>query len=139
MSDWEGAVALDHWRRMEQAWPWHLERLHAFVDSVDRTFGPESVSHLKNAENVAMAAIRVPPSRRNSIAAQLADAGIQTTWYYYPLHLLKTCAASRHDALPMSELLASQVLILPLSWPHAEQDVQVNWLNVFARVSARAE
>ncbi|MEE2778521.1 MAG: DegT/DnrJ/EryC1/StrS family aminotransferase [Acidobacteriota bacterium] len=74
--------------------------------------GPDDGSHVCH-----QFVIRVPGGRRDELRAHLAERGIQANVYYpLPLHR-QACFAGRqaHDRrLPVSELLALEVLALPM-------------------------
>nr|WP_205621607.1 DegT/DnrJ/EryC1/StrS family aminotransferase [Paenibacillus sanguinis] len=67
--------------------------------------------------------VRVLHGRRDELQAALAAAGISTMVYYpLPLHRLPVYADSK-PVVPLAELLAQEVLSLPI-WPQMDEAVQ---------------
>ncbi len=71
----------------------------------------------------SICAIQLDPRSRYDCMSRLAEEGIQTTWYYYPISLL---SRYRHfDAQPLFGTLdvASSVVVLPFQWKHGRDDI----------------
>lgn len=68
--------------------------------------------------------VRIAGGRRDAVRESLAGAGIGSMVYYpTPVHRLPVYADRKHPALPVTEMLAGEVLSLPI-FPHLTEDRQ---------------
>jgi dTDP-4-amino-4,6-dideoxygalactose transaminase len=68
--------------------------------------------------------VRIAGGRRDAVRESLAAAGIGSMVYYpTPVHRLPVYAGRTHPALPVTEMLAEEVLSLPI-FPHLTEDRQ---------------
>jgi dTDP-4-amino-4,6-dideoxygalactose transaminase len=63
-------------------------------------------------------ALRFPAGERYDNSAYLAGLGIQTTWYYYPIHKISSFSGYESELTPNTDLLSAQVLMLPFGLGH---------------------
>jgi dTDP-4-amino-4,6-dideoxygalactose transaminase len=76
-------------------------------------------------------AMEVDPSRRHALATRLADAGVETSWLYYPLHRTRRYAPHARTPLVHADSLWPRILLLPCrGWLSAnERDVLLGALD----------
>ncbi|GAA3229041.1 aminotransferase class V-fold PLP-dependent enzyme [Nonomuraea helvata] len=77
------------------------------------------------AGGMAFLPLRCPPGRRHAISAVLAARGVESTWLYYPLHLLRRYRGIDPGAvLPRTESLWTSTLCVPSRGWHGERQIE---------------
>lgn len=98
-----------------------LARFSKLYETAREAFGESALSPLRSVQGVpSIFALRLPAHQRYSLFSCLAECGIQSTWYYYPLHLLLESGLS----LPETEALSGEITILPFQWIHSKSQVE---------------
>jgi dTDP-4-amino-4,6-dideoxygalactose transaminase len=104
-------------------WEASLKRYSQNVDDLKslcgHIWGEEALTLLPQFPTIF--AIRV--KERFRTAAALSRAGIQTTWYYYPLNRISALSSYPSEGIPVTEKIASEILILPFQWCHEQTQV----------------
>jgi len=115
--------------------PAHSEYVATLQAEILRRWSPLLVRMLDPTCDVpAMLAIRVPSRFRYSLSVALAIQGIQTTWHYHPLHRLAPFQDCPCEPMPVSDQLASEILILPCQWVHTMLRQRINAHDLEAAV-----
>ncbi|MEZ2247279.1 DegT/DnrJ/EryC1/StrS family aminotransferase [Microcoleus sp.] len=82
--------------------------------SVVSKFGENSINILKQITDIpTIFALSLPFDQRYNISQELANIGIQTTWYYYPLNKIKAFSKYPSENITNTEKLSSEILIIP--------------------------
>jgi dTDP-4-amino-4,6-dideoxygalactose transaminase len=142
LSDVLAAIALCQLGKVER----HRELRMAQVELYD-----EAVAELEGIEAVArdprdthahhLYVVRVDPERagatRDEYLFALAEENIGTSVHFYPVHLLTAYRGRypRQRPLPVAERAGAEVLSLPLSAAHSEQDIR-DAIDALRRVHA---
>lgn len=131
LNHYQSEVSLLRWRMRREAMPAHAEHVATLQAEVLRLWSPLLVSMLDPTCDVpAIFTVRVPSRYRYSLSAAMAAQGIQTTWHYYPLHRLAPFRDCRCEPMPVSDQLASELLVLPCQWVHTTLGLRVNAQNL---------
>lgn len=135
LNHYQSELAVLRWRMRCEAMPAHSEHVATLQAEVLKLWGPVHALMLSPVCDVpAMFAVRVPSRFRHNLSVALAVQGIQTTWDYYPLHrddLYQDCPC---EPMPVSDLLASELLILPCQWVHTTLRLRINAEDLQAAV-----
>lgn len=99
----------------------NAERLTARLKGLPGLALPESTGARPHAYTYYPVVLR--QGSRYALGARLADAGIETKWRYYPLHLQPGFGAVRRDDLSRTERLWGQHLVLPAGVAATEADI----------------
>jgi dTDP-4-amino-4,6-dideoxygalactose transaminase len=122
---------------------------HAAIRSRHAAIYDEGIADLDGVEAVArdprdvhanhLYVVRVTFAGRDEVQRALADENIGTSIHFLPVHLLSAYRdrlAPHQPALPVSERAGAEVLSLPLSPAHSDDDVR-DALAALHRVHAR--
>jgi dTDP-4-amino-4,6-dideoxygalactose transaminase len=121
LNHYQSEIASLRWRMRSEAMPAHSECVANLQAEILKLWGPVRVRMLAPTCDVpAMFVIRVPSQLRYKLSVALASQGIQTTWYYYPLHRLASFQDCPCEPMPVSDQLASELLMLPCQWVHTK-------------------
>lgn len=118
MTDLQAAILYRNLRRWRLCQSQHQRRYQALLDTL-HTIPDIHETYLKDVVGVpSIVALNVAPGKRYEIFEKLSQYGIQTTWYYFPLHCLSEY--SYYETQPMRNTLAiaERIVILPLQWGH---------------------
>lgn len=131
LSHYQSELAVLRWRMRCEAMPAHSEYVATLQAEVLKLWGPVRARMLPPVCDVpAMFTVRVSSRYRYSLSAAMAAQGIQTTWHYYPLHRLAPFQDYPYEPMPVSDLLASELLVLPCQWVHTTLGLRVNAQNL---------
>lgn len=103
-------VSIGQYENQKQQFQTDICRLRRLV--------PAKSLSLIDKNNPSAVAIRLPNQDRYEISKKLADFGIQTTWYYFPLNRLSFLQQYASEETPNTEKISSELLILPFQWRH---------------------
>lgn len=68
-------------------------------------------------------ALNIENESRYDFSAMLASCGIETTWYYYPLHLMQPYSDNiAKEGYHNTEIIARNILIIPFSLHQSNQE-----------------
>ena len=118
LSQTQASIALKNWGRMEGVWDEYISLRDNLLEAIEHALSPQAVHHIKEFQHTSMVALRLQPEKRHRIAQVFADNGLQTTWYYYPLHKLKAFQENPTQHFPGTVRAAGEVLIVPCHWSH---------------------
>ena len=119
LNRYQSEVAALRWRQRCEVMPAYSECVTNLQAEILKLWSPVHVRMLTPTCDVpAMFAVRIPSQLRYKLSVALAAQGIQTTWYYYPLHRLAAFQEFPREAMPASDQLASELLMLPCHWVH---------------------
>jgi dTDP-4-amino-4,6-dideoxygalactose transaminase len=127
LNHYHSEVAAARWRLRRETMPAHSEHVAMLQAEVLKLWNPLSVSMLSPTCDVpTMFTVRVPSRFRYSLSEALRQQGIQTTWYFYPLHRLTSFQDCLSEPMPVSDRLASELMILPCQWAHTMLRLKIN-------------
>ena len=127
LNSYHGEVAVLRWRMRCEAMAAHSEHVATMQAEVRKLWSPLLVWMLNSTCDVpAMFAVRVPSRFRCRLSEALAARGIQTTWHYYPLHRLAPFQDCPCESMPVSDQLASELLVFPCQWVHTMLRLRIN-------------
>ena len=107
--------------------PAHSEYVATLQDEVLKLWSPLPVRMLDPTRDVpAMFVVRVPSRFRDSLSEVLRTQGIETTWHYDPLHRFAAFEDCPCEPMPVSDQLASELLVLPCQWGHTKLRLRIN-------------
>lgn len=124
MSELDAVNALRSLNRYLMIHQEHQERYRYLRDVLVKTFGETSLHFLQDIDNApSILAIKVPANRRYEIMVRLSEEGVQSTWYYYPIHRI-----SRYRDYPAQDDIgaievAGSIIMLPFQWKHTDEQV----------------
>jgi dTDP-4-amino-4,6-dideoxygalactose transaminase len=106
-----------------------LEVRYSLVsESMRRAIGNEVVFLGRGNEGLwvpSIAAFWMPPLERHAFMRRLGRRGVQSTWYYFPLHLLSWCRGiKREEDLRSTEQLSAGCTIVPCQFHRSIQEVE---------------
>lgn len=127
LNHYHSEVAVARWRMRCDAMRDHAEYVAALRTEVLKLWSPLSVSMLPPTGDVpAMFTVRLPWRFRYSLSEALGAQGIQTTWHFYPLHRLASFRDYPREPMPVSDQLASELLVLPCQWVHTMLHLRIS-------------
>jgi dTDP-4-amino-4,6-dideoxygalactose transaminase len=127
LNHYHSEVAATRWRLRRETMPAHSEHVAVLQAEILKLWNPLSVSMLPPTCDVpAMFTVRVPSRFRYSLSEALREQGIQTTWHFYPLHRLTSFQDCPSEPMPVSDLLASELITLPCQWEHTMLGLKIN-------------
>lgn len=119
LNNYQREIAALRWRMRCEVVPAHSEYVATLQAEVLKLWSPVRVRMLAPACDVpAMFAVRVSSRFRYGLSVAFAAQGIQTTWDFYPLYRLALFQDCPCEPTPVSEQLASEILIVPCQWVH---------------------
>ncbi|MBB6022354.1 dTDP-4-amino-4,6-dideoxygalactose transaminase [Paenibacillus sp. JGP012] len=85
------------------------------LDALESTFGKQTLRFVLARDQQCLLPIRIPNHKRKKIGAYLAQKGVQTTFYYYPLHNIERYKErfQLHDCFNADRIF-SEILLLPI-------------------------
>lgn len=127
LNHYQSEVAVLRWRMRCEAMPAHSEYVAALQAEALKLWSPLGVRMLGPTCDVpAIFTVRVASRFRHSLSEALGAQGIETTWDYYPLHRLAPFQGCPSEPMPVSDQLASEILILPCQWAHTMLGLRIN-------------
>lgn len=133
---YQSEIAALRWQMRRETMPAHSDHVAALQAEVLKLWSPLLVRMLSPTRDVpGMFGIRVASRFRHSLSAALAAQGIQTTWHYYPLHRLALFQDCPCEPMPVSDHLASELLMLPCHWVHTMLRQRINAHDLEAAVT----
>ncbi|MFU7502424.1 MAG: hypothetical protein ACE1S7_03030 [Candidatus Tisiphia sp.] len=70
-------------------------------------------------------ALNIKYGLRYNFSTYLAKCGIESTWYYYPLHLQRIYKKKYYSNFSSTEMIASNILILPFSLNQSDKEINL--------------
>jgi dTDP-4-amino-4,6-dideoxygalactose transaminase len=135
LNPYQSQTAALRWQMRCEAMPAHSEYVAALQAEIQKRWEPLGVRLMAPTRDVpAIFAIRVSSRVRYSLSVALAAQGIQTTWHYYPLHRLAPFQDCPSEPMPVSDQLASEILVLPCQWIHTTRRLVINVQNLESAV-----
>lgn len=116
----EVAAKLAHYRDYEVCLGMRFQKLREFVVEV---FGESALLWTSDYNVPSTFGLQVVASRRFEIMDELRKQGVQTTWYYYPLHVQPHVRSAHKSEFLGTNQLASSILILPCKISHSLKDI----------------
>ena len=143
LSDVLAAIALVQLDKLERHREIRLRHFTAYDEAVSDLDGIEPLARDdRDLHALHLYVVRVDPERaggtRDEYAALLAEENIATSIHFLPVHTLSAYRELFPDQppLPVAERAGAQVLSLPLSPAHSEEDV-ADVIDALRRVHAR--
>jgi len=131
MNHYQRQIAARRWQTRREAMPAHSEYVATLQAEIRNWWEPLRVRMMAPTCDVpAIFAVRVSSRFRYSLSVALAAQGIQTTWHYYPLHRLAPFQDCPREPMPVSDQLASEILVLPCQWIHTTLRLMINAQNL---------
>lgn len=131
----QSEIAAQRWQMRHEAMPAHSEYVATLQAEIRKRWDPLGARMMAPTCDVpAIFAVRVPLRIRYSLSVALAEQGIQTTWHYYPLHRLAPFQDCPCEPMPVSDQLASEILVLPCQWIHTTRRLVINVQNLESAV-----
>jgi dTDP-4-amino-4,6-dideoxygalactose transaminase len=135
LNHYQSQTAALRWQMRREAMPAHSEYVATLQAEIQKRWEPLNVRLMAPTRDVpAIFAIRVSSRVRYSLSVALAAQGIQTTWHYYPLHRLAPFQGCPCEDMPVSDQLASEILVLPCQWIHTTRRLVISAQNLEAAV-----
>jgi dTDP-4-amino-4,6-dideoxygalactose transaminase len=135
LNHYQSEIAALRWRQRCEVMPAHSECVTNLQAEILELWSPVHVRMLPRTCDVpAMFAVCIPSQQRHKLSVALAAQGIQTTWYYYPLHRLTAFQEFSSEPMPVSDQLASELLMLPCHWVHTKLRQTINARDLEAAV-----
>jgi dTDP-4-amino-4,6-dideoxygalactose transaminase len=135
LNPYQSEIAALRWRQRCEVMPAHSECVTNLQAEILKLWSPVHVRMLPpTCDVLAMFAVRIPSQLRYKLSVALAAQGIQTTWYYYPLHRLAPFQDCPCEAMPVCDQLASELLVLPCQWIHTILRLRINTQDLEAAV-----
>lgn len=126
IDSYTAAVAVARWKQRAAAKKLHRDYCHELVDALTRLWGSDAVTFVRSVVGPpTVMALRLEAAHRYQISSKLAAAGIETTWYYFPLHRLTRFARLASGTLAHAEQVSAEILILPCQWIHAVRNLSI--------------
>ncbi len=102
----------------------HDERYKLVSVAITENLGETALRYLQYIDGApTILAVNVPNAQRYEIMNSLSQEGVQSTWYYHPIHRV-----SRYRQYPAQEDegaagVANSVVVLPFQWTHTSEQV----------------
>ncbi len=126
LTPYQASMAAARWKMRQQCMTSYAEYVHNFATHILEAWQSIGVRVLTDVlDTPAIFAVRVPSALRYPLSAALAQLGIQTTWHYFPIHRLKAFAGCQAEPMPVSDQMASEILVLPCQWVHSALHLQL--------------
>lgn len=127
LNHYQSEIAVFRWHTRSETMPAHSEYVAALEAEILKLWSPLCVQMLGPTCDVpAIFAVCVPPRLRYSLSEVLGAQGIETIWHYYPLHRLAAFQGCPCEPMPVSDQLASELLVLPCQWVHTTLRLRIN-------------
>lgn len=131
LNHYQSQTAALRWQMRREAMPAHSEYVATLQAEIRKRWDPLGLRMMAPTCDVpAIFAVRVSSRFRYSLSVALAAQGIQTTWHYYPLHRLAPFQDCPREPMPVSDQLASEILVLPCQWIHTTLGLRINAENL---------
>lgn len=110
MTDVEAAIGLEQIKKVDDL----NQKRNVLVDKYNKAFG------LANTGNHLYPIL---VENRDEFLVKMKESGIQCSIHYLPLHLMKGYAAYRKEALPVTEMVGSHCVSIPLFADMTEEEM----------------
>jgi dTDP-4-amino-4,6-dideoxygalactose transaminase len=120
----DASTAISQLGRYRQSRSIHIDRYQVLRDAITENLGETALRFLNSIEDApTILAVSVAEAKRYEILTSLSAQGIQSTWFYHPIHRVSRYRQYLAQEDDGASEVANSVVILPFQWTHSSKHV----------------